>query len=86
MAMDGQRIQAELTDVFHSVFDDDDIVVTRDLTADKVDGWDSLTHVRLLLSVERKFGIKITAPEIARLKSVGDLIDIIEVKVAGKAG
>lgn len=82
--MDEQQIKEELTDVFHQVFDDDELVVTRDLTADKVEGWDSLAHVRLLLTVERKFKIKISASEAARLKTVGDLIDMIGVKVQGK--
>jgi acyl carrier protein len=84
MAIDDQRIQQDLTDVFHSIFEDEDLVVSRDLTADRVEGWDSLTHVRLLLTVERKFHIKLSAPEVARLKSVGDLVDIIKVKVEGK--
>ena len=69
--------RAKLTTVFRDVFDDDALEVHSAMTADDVDGWDSLTHVRLMLSVERAFATQFTASEIGRLKSVGDLIDLI---------
>lgn len=77
--MDDQ-IQQRLTQIFHEVFDEDSIIVTRDLTAKDVDGWDSLAHVRLLLTIERKFGVKIMAGEAAKLNTVGDLIDLLQKK------
>jgi acyl carrier protein len=78
------QIETGLTEVFHQVFDDD-VVLTPELTADQVDGWDSLAHVRLLLSVERKFQVKISPPEAARLKKVGDLLELLERKCASGA-
>jgi len=69
--------RAKLTSVFRDVFDDDALEVDSAMTADDVGGWDSLTHVRLMLSVERAFATKFTASEIGRLKTVGDLIDLI---------
>ena len=45
--------------------------------ADDVDGWDSLAHVRLMLTVERSFGVKFTAAEIGRMKNVGDLVALL---------
>jgi acyl carrier protein len=78
------HIQEQLTEIFHDVFDDDGIVVTRDLTAKQVEGWDSLTHIRLLLTAERKFGVKISAVEAGKLKTVGDLIDLLRAKVGAQ--
>jgi acyl carrier protein len=52
------------------------------MTAADVDGWDSLTHVRLMLSVERAFATKFTASEIGRLKTVGDLVELIARKTS----
>ena len=75
-------IYDKLTDVFHDVFEDDEIVLSPQLTAKDVEGWDSLTHVRLMLTVERAFSIKITAAEIGRLNSVGDLAELIARKAA----
>jgi len=47
------------------------------MTARDVDGWDSLAHVRLLLTIERKFQIKFSAPEVGGLRSVGDLVSLV---------
>ncbi|MEP6730567.1 MAG: acyl carrier protein [bacterium] len=70
-------IQGKLTEVFRDVFDDDALEVHSAMTAEDVDGWDSLTHVRLMLSVERAFAVRFTASEIGKLKTVGDLIELI---------
>lgn len=69
-------VYEKLTTVFHDVFGDDDIVVTPDITAKDVVGWDSLTHVRLMLALERAFSIKLSASEIGRLNTVGDLAEL----------
>jgi acyl carrier protein len=70
-------IHDRLTDVFRDVFDDDSLVIRADSTAADIDGWDSLTHIRLMLSVERAFAVKFTASEIGKLKTVGDLQALI---------
>jgi acyl carrier protein len=75
--MQDAEIYSKLTDVFHDVFDDDSIVVSPELTAKEVDGWDSMTHIRLMLSVERAFKVKFTTSEIGALKKVGDLAALI---------
>ena len=75
--MQDTEIYSKLTDVFHDVFDDDTIVVTPELAAKDVDGWDSMTHIRLILSVERAFKVKFTTSEIGALKKVDDLATLI---------
>jgi acyl carrier protein len=75
-------IQTRLTDVFRDVFDDDALAIDASTTASEVDGWDSLAHIRLMLSVERAFKVKLSASEIGRLKSVGDLLELLERKLA----
>jgi acyl carrier protein len=78
--MDDQQIYARLTEIFHDVFDDESIEVTPQLTAKDVDGWDSLTHIRLMLTVEKGFKIKLTSSEIGKLESVGDLAALIKTR------
>jgi acyl carrier protein len=80
--LDIEAVYAKLTGVFHDVFDDDEIVLTPQLSANDVDGWDSLKHVRLLLTIERTFKIKFSVSEIGRLKNVGDLATLIESKAS----
>ncbi len=72
---------SQLTRVFHDVFDDETIEVAPQLIAKDVDGWDSLTHIRLILSVEKAFKIKFTTSEIGKLENVGDLAALIKAKV-----
>jgi acyl carrier protein len=67
-------IYDELKTVFADVFDEDDLVLTPATTADNVDGWDSLAHIRLMVSVQKTFDIKLSASEIGALKNVGDLV------------
>ena len=78
--MNDADIYAKLTPIFHSVFDDEDIVVTPQLTADDVDGWDSLTHLRLMLSVQKAFNVRFAAADIVGLKNVEDLVRLIREK------
>ncbi len=80
--MSTDAIYAKLTEIFHDVFDDDSIQVTPELTADDVDEWDSLTHIRLVLGVEKKFGLKFSAAEVGRLKNVGEFVSLIQSKAA----
>lgn len=75
-------ILTRLTTVFREVFDDDELTLTPAMTADDVDGWDSLAHIRLILSVQKAFGIKFSPVEMNRLKNVGDLIALTRDKQA----
>jgi len=66
-----------LNEVFQNVFDDEDITVDRDTTADDIEDWDSLEHIRLIAAVEREFGVKFSMKEVSSMKNVGEMIDII---------
>jgi acyl carrier protein len=70
----------ELVDVFQQVFDDDELIVTKETTAKDVDGWDSMMHVTLMISIEKAFGIRFSSSEVASMKCVGDLADLIEAR------
>jgi acyl carrier protein len=67
-----------LTEIVRDFFEDDSIVLTRATTAKDVEGWDSLAHVRLIVAVERQFQVKFTSSEVAGLKSIGELMDLID--------
>ena len=78
--MSDADIYAKLTDVFHDVFEDDGVEVTPKLTAEDVDGWDSLSHIRLVLSIEKAFKVKFSAAEVGKLQNVGEFVDLIKSK------
>ena len=72
-----QTILDRLNDVFRQVFDDEELEVSPTTTAADIEGWDSLMHVRLVLSVEKAFQMRFSSSEVAALKKVGDLVDLI---------
>jgi len=51
----------KLTEVFRDVFADDSLVLSREMTAMDIDGWDSLAHITLMLSVQRAFHVRLSA-------------------------
>lgn len=73
-------VLTRLTSAFREVFDDDELQLTPEMTADDVDGWDSLAHIRLILSIQKAFNIKFSPVEMNRLKNVGDLIALTKQK------
>lgn len=74
-------IAEQLTDTFKSVFGRQDIQLSRATTAQDIQGWDSLTHMDLIVAVERKFKIRFTTHEVMSLSNVGDLADTIARKL-----
>jgi acyl carrier protein len=75
------EVWARIGAIFHDVFDDDTIVVQPTLTANDVDGWDSLANIRLVVAVEREFELKFTPVEISDLDNVGQLVALVQSKL-----
>ncbi len=71
------QVYAELTPLFHDLFEDPSLVLSDSMTAKDVALWDSLNHINLLIAVEQKFSIKFTTAEIANLANVGQFVDTI---------
>ena len=68
---------ARVNEIFREVFQDTELLVTRQTTAKDVEGWDSLMHVTLLVNVERAFDIRYRDAKMAGLQNVGELVDLI---------
>jgi acyl carrier protein len=79
MAQD--EIYRKLTHIFQDLFDDPELVLSPALTANDVDGWDSLNHVRLVVAVQKAFGVKFSALEIGKLENVAELVELIQAKL-----
>ncbi|HLO25151.1 MAG TPA: acyl carrier protein [Geobacteraceae bacterium] len=74
--------QEILNGIFQQVFDDDAIHISPEMTANDVDGWDSLSHVNLIVAVETTFGIRFSQKELLTFRNVGDLLNCIERKIS----
>lgn len=73
-------ITNKLQTVFQTVFEDDTIVLTPEMTADDIEDWDSLMYIQLVVAVESAFDLHFTTAEITNLKNVGDFITLITEK------
>ena len=71
----------KLNEIFCEVFDDDDIKIAPETTANDVDGWDSLSHVNLIVAIETRFNIRFSQKELLTFKNVGDLMNCIRSKI-----
>lgn len=74
------EIIEKITEIFREVFGDSNIVINDEMTANDVENWDSLTHMLMITKVEEGFGIRFRLKELNKLKSVGDIIALVEEK------
>jgi acyl carrier protein len=74
------ELWSNLTGIFRDTLDDASLNLTETTTAKEVPGWDSITHVLLIVAVEKKFRVKFTAGEIQQLQNAGDLAALIRRK------
>lgn len=78
--MEVHDIYQRITPIFHEVFDLDTLNVQPEMSARDVPGWDSLNNIRLIMSIQRRFGVRFSAAEIGKLKNVGELVALIQAK------
>jgi acyl carrier protein len=71
--MSDAAVHDKLQGIFRTVFEDPGLEIRDTMTADDVDRWDSLTHITLIMDVEKAFGVRFRNAEVARLQNVGDL-------------
>lgn len=78
--MEKNGIMAEVQEIFRDVLDNEEIVLTNETVADDIEEWDSLTHIQLIVAIEKHFKVKFTSKEILSWKNVGEMIDSIASK------
>ncbi len=75
--MTREEVYESLTEIFRDVFDDDEITLNDETTADDIEEWDSLEHINLVVEIENEFGIKFNMGEVNKMKNVGEMVDLI---------
>ena len=76
--MTREAIFEELTEIFRDIFDDEEIELTDETTADDIEDWDSLEQINLLVAIEKKFSIKFKLDEVSHLANVGDMVSLVQ--------
>lgn len=75
-------MQDKLLSIFREIFNDPDLVVNEDTTAADVRGWDSFNHMNLIMTIEEEFSVSFSTKEIGQMGRVGDLIKLLQQKLA----
>jgi acyl carrier protein len=78
--MTDPELYAGMNEIFRQVLDDDTIALTPTMTAEDVEGWDSMNHIFIVVEIEKRFGIKFQAAEMEELKNVGELAALVRNK------
>jgi acyl carrier protein len=79
--MEEPQILARLTNIFRDIFDEDSIEAVPELSAKDIEGWDSLAHIRLILTIEKTFKIKFATSEVREIENVQDIVSVIKARV-----
>ena len=74
--MEKSEILEAAQEIFRDVMDNENLVITWETTADDVDEWDSLSHINLIMAIEKEFNINFALGELQTLKNVGDLLEL----------
>ena len=74
--MTKEETYSRLKDVFADVFEKE-VELNDNITAADVDGWDSLSHITLIGTIEDEFDIKFPMKDVVHMKNVGELVDKI---------
>ena len=76
--MDKQQIFDAVSEIFRTVFDDEELVISRETTSEDIEDWDSLEQINLVVAMEKRFSIKFKLEDVKNLSNVGDMLDLIE--------
>ena len=76
--MTREAIFEELTEIFRDIFDDEEIELTDETTAEDIEDWASLEQINLLVAIEKKFSVKFQLSDVNGLANVGDMVSLVQ--------
>jgi acyl carrier protein len=83
--MTDTELLSRLTDIFRDIFEDASLALTPETTADMIAAWDSMSQVTLAVEIEHRFGIKLMAAEMEQMRSVSELMALIQSRLTKPA-
>ncbi len=79
--MEKTQILKTLEDVFKDVLEEENLTITEDMEVSDIKGWDSLSQINIIDEIEKRFNIHFSIGEIVVLKTIDDIIKLIETKL-----
>jgi len=71
------EVIAKLEQVFRDIFDEEELIINNETTAEDIEDWDSLAHINLVVSIEKEFDVKFALGELQALRNVGGMVDLV---------
>jgi acyl carrier protein len=78
--MEKEQILSDVQEIFRTILDQENLVLKPETTAADVEDWDSLSHIQLVVAIEKHFKIRFTSKEIQSWKNVEEMISSIQSK------
>jgi acyl carrier protein len=75
--MTREEVFTEVQDIFRDIFDEDNLIISNETNSEQIEDWDSLNHIILVSTIEKKFKIKFALGELMTLKDVGSMVDLM---------
>ena len=69
--------------VFRTIFRNQKIQLKAEMSSLDIEGWDSLTHLEIIMALESEFKIQFKPQEVLSFKNVGELYELIIKKTKG---
>jgi acyl carrier protein len=80
--MELTEILKQVNEIFKKELDNENIVLTFESSGEDVEEWDSLSHIHLIVAIEKHYNIRFTTKEIQSFKNAGELCECIQKKLA----
>ena len=74
-------ILQEIQEIMRDIFDDENLIITGECNSDNIDDWDSLSHINIMVQIQKKFEIRFTVEEIANTKNVAKIVELVQNKL-----
>lgn len=78
--MDKFELLKQMNTIFIDILDNEDVVINETTTANDIEEWDSLTHIQLVVAIEKHFKIHFTSSEIQSWINVGEMLSCLQNK------
>ncbi|WP_294765097.1 acyl carrier protein [uncultured Fusobacterium sp.] len=78
------EIKERLQEIFRDIFDDEELEIREDMSAKDIEDWDSLAQINLIIAIEKEFGVKFNLEEVSKLKNIGEMLGLINLKLEAK--
>ena len=69
---------AAINTIFNGIVGNGGVMLTEYSIAAETEEWDSLNHIRFIVELEKRFGLRIKTADIAGLKSVQRILEVLE--------